>query len=223
MSIIERSEHGARATAWIAGAAIVAALALAGPSAVAAAGYTVQPERSELVVRTFKAGIASALAHDHVARATRFSGTLEYDPASPTSASVEVTVEAASIVVDEAELRQRYELDKAVSEKSRAKIQETMEGPDQLDVGRFPEIAFRSTRVATGADGTLEVTGAFTLHGVTRQVTVPVDVELEGETLRAEGSFRLLQSDYGIEPFSGGMGTVRNQDEVELIIRLETQ
>lgn len=204
-------------------AALAAGFLLSQASIAGAVKYTIQPERSELVVRTFKDGIASVLAHDHVARATRFSGAVEYEPASPGTASVEVIVEAAAVVVDEPELRQRYELDKAVSEKSRTKIQETMEGPDQLDVETFPEIAFRSKRVEAGADGTLEVTGDFTLHGVTRQVTVPVTVEIDGATLRAEGSFRFLQSDYGIEPFSGGLGTVRNQDEIELTVRLEAQ
>lgn len=203
--------------------AIAAAVVLIVGSAAGAATYTVRPQQSELLVRTFKAGVASALAHDHVARATRFTGTVEYDPRSPTTATVEVTVEAASVIVDEPALRQRHGLDKEVSEKSRAKIQQTMESPEQLDVERFPEIAFRSTRVTAGTDGGLEVTGDFTLHGVTRRVTIPITVALDGETLRAEGSFRFLQSDYGIEPFSGGLGTVRNQDEVELTVRLEAQ
>lgn len=202
-------------------AALVAGLLLSQASIAGTTTYTVQPERSELVVRIFKAGIASVFAHDHVGRATRFSGAVEYDPASPGAASVEITVEAASVIVDEPELRRSYELDKALSEKKRMKIQETMEGSDQLDVERFPEIAFRSTRVEPGADGGLEVTGDFTLHGITRQVTVPVTVEIDGASLRAEGSFRFLQSDFGIEPFSGGLGTVRNQDEVELIVRLQ--
>lgn len=204
-------------------AVAAAAVALIVASAAGAATYTVQPRQSELVVRTFKAGIASAFAHDHVARATRFSGTVEYDPQAPGEAVVEITAEAASVVVDEPQLRRRYGLDEPVSEKDRAKIQQTMESPEQLDVERFPEIAFRSTRVTVGANGGLEVAGDFTLHGVTRPVTVPVTVELDGETLRAEGSFRFLQSDFRIEPFSGGFGTVRNQDEVELTIRLEAR
>lgn len=204
-------------------AVATAAAALIVASAADAATYTVLPQQSELVVRTFKAGIASALAHDHVARATRFSGTVDYDPRSPTAAAVEVTVDAASVVVDEPALRQRHGLDKEVSEKSRAKIQKTMEGSEQLDVERYSEIAFRSTRVAAGTDGGLEVTGDFTLHGVTRQVTLPVTIALDGATLRAQASFRFLQSDFGIEPFSGGLGTVRNQDEVELTVRLEAR
>lgn len=65
--------------------AAAAALALFLSPAADAATYTVRPQDSELVVRTFKAGIASMMAHDHVARATRFSGTIEYDPQSPPS------------------------------------------------------------------------------------------------------------------------------------------
>lgn len=216
----QRTRRGRRGRA---SACVIAAatLALALPHSADAATFTVDPQGSELVVRTFKAGIASALAHDHVARASRFSGTVEYDPKAPGEAAVEITADAMSVVVDESELRRRYGLDEPVSEKSRAKIQQTMESPEQLDVERFSEIAFRSTGVTAAANGGLEVTGDFTLHGITRRVTLSVTVELDGATLRAEGSFRFLQSDYAIEPFSGGLGTVRNQDEIELIVRLE--
>ena len=47
-------------------------------------------------------------------------------------------------------------------------------GPEFLDAGKFPQMSFRSTKVApTGADSA-DVTGDLTLHGVTRPVTLKV-------------------------------------------------
>ena len=53
------------------------------PHEAVAAEYLIRPERSELVVLVFKTGFASALAHDHVVRATRFSGSISGDPSLP--------------------------------------------------------------------------------------------------------------------------------------------
>ena len=54
-----------------------------------------------------------------------------------------------------------------------------LKSADFLDVVRFPELTFRSTEVRRGADDLLLVKGDLTLRGVTRPVTV--EVELSGE------------------------------------------
>jgi polyisoprenoid-binding protein YceI len=54
-----------------------------------------------------------------------------------------------------------------------------LKSADFLDVVRFPELTFRSTEVLRGADDLLLVKGDLTLRGVTRPVTV--EVELSGE------------------------------------------
>jgi len=64
------------------------------------------------------------------------------------------------------------------------------------------------------------VTGLLRLHGVAGRINVPVRVWVEGEVLRGEGSVRISQRAYGIEPFSTGLGTVRNADPIELRIAL---
>ena len=46
---------------------------------------------------------------------------------------------------------------------------------DFFDVGQFPTLSFRSTKVDKTADDELAVTGDLTIHGVTRQVTFQVE------------------------------------------------
>jgi polyisoprenoid-binding protein YceI len=195
---------------------VVAAALPAAPAA--AADYTIDTARSTLLVRVWKEGPASALAHDHVARATKLSGVVRWDPAKPNAGSVDVQVETAGLVMDEPNMRRRLELP-PLPEVNRREIQKTMRGPKQLDVANFPTITFRSQRADSVGEGKLRITGAFTLHGQTREVTFPATIERRGEYLHATGSFRFRQSDYGITPYSF-RGAVSNQDEVELQVEL---
>ena len=103
-------------------------------------------------------------------------------------------------------------LDPEASEKTRAQIQETMEGDKVLDVTRFPEIRFQSTAVeAKGSDHWI-VRGTLALHGKERPVAV--DVTLKGEHYR--GSATLRQTDFGIKPLTVAGGTVKVKDEVKI-------
>jgi polyisoprenoid-binding protein YceI len=191
-------------------------LAAAGPAA--AATYTLDVLRSTLLLRVWKEGAASVFAHDHVIRATRFTGAVRYDPARPQAATVEVEAQTASLVADEPTFRHRFDLP-VIDERSRREIQHTMESAQQLDVATYATIAFRSTAVAREPDGQLRVTGRLTVHGQTRDVVFPAQVDLVQGLLRGRATLRFKQSDYGITPYSFG-SAVRNQDEVELHLEL---
>jgi polyisoprenoid-binding protein YceI len=197
-------------------AALLIAL-LAAPAA-AAKQLTVDGTRSVLVLRIWKEGPGSVFAHDHVARATKLSGTVNWDPAHPNASAVEVTVDADGLVMDEPNIRRRFDMP-LIKDVDRRSIQRTMRGPQQLDVAKYPTITFRSKRVDSAGDGRLRIAGTFTLHGVSREVTFAATIDQRGEYLHANGSFRFRQSDFGITPYSFG-NTVRNQDEVELQVEL---
>ena len=197
---------------------IVAFLALAGGQALHAVEYQVDGQRSVVLVRVWKEGPASVFAHDHVARATKLTGTVRWDPANPDASSVSIEVDASGISMDEPGHRRRLKMP-SINDVDRRTIQNTMRGPKQLDVANYPTITFRSTRVADVAAGKLRITGSLTLHGQTRDVTLPATIERRGEYLHATGSFRFRQTDFGITPYSFG-SAVRNGDEVEMQIEL---
>lgn len=183
-----------------------------------AADYQMDPARSTLLVRVWKEGPASIFAHDHVARALRFTGTVAYDPARPEASTVAIEAEAASLTMDEPNYRRRFGLP-PIKEVNRREIQKTMQSPEQLDVAKYPEITFRSRRVAGVGAGQLRITGELSLHGQTREVTFPATVEGRGDFLHAKASFRFRQTDFGITPYSFG-SAVRNADEVEIQVEL---
>lgn len=178
--------------------------------------YTVDPARSELVVQLFKAGVGSALAHDHIVRATAFVGQVQLDLTTPANGAIAVEVQTASLAVDEPEMRKKYSLASRLSDKDRQQIQETMQSSSQLAVVQYPTMTFTSTRIEARTPGTYAVTGNLVIRGITQKVNFLVQLEPNGKALHAKGSFRFKQSLFGYQPYSALLGAVRNEDEVLL-------
>jgi len=103
-------------------------------------------------------------------RFTEFDGQLVIGEA-PEDSSVEVTIDTASV------------------DTSDEKRDGHLRSADFLDVENYPTIAFRSTSVEMGRDGTAKVTGDLTVKDVTRPVTL--DVEFDGAQADPWGGQRL--------------------------------
>lgn len=218
------SEPGGRAAArrlrWSAAALVPLLLALGPGAAAEAARYRVDPARSALLLHVARAGPGARLGHDHAVEATEFSGTVVFDPAAPEAASVTVEVRTASLRVDEPAARRRLGLDGDLSTGQRADVTRAMHAADQLDVARFPTVRFASTRVEHHGAGEYRVTGTLTIRDVTREVSFPARVALEGPTLVGRATLTFRQSSFGYRPYSTLFGAIRNRDEVALHVEL---
>lgn len=166
-------------------------------AAAAAKPSEIDTQRSVMTVRVFKSGMFSAFGHDHDISAPIRDGKF-----SEGDRSVDLTVDA----------RQMRVMDKDVSDKDRAEIQENMLGPKVLDSAQFPEIRFRSTAVEPAGDGRWTVSGDLTVHGKTH----PVKLEVKLQNGHYQGSAQLKQRDFGIEPISVGGGAVKVKDELRV-------
>lgn|SRR5574341_177961 len=182
---------------------------------------------SLLLVHAGKSGLLKGLGHEHQVRAHAFSGTVVYFPMDLGRSRVKVTVLTDSLrVVPEADSADIPE------------IMKTMRGRT-LRVDSFPEIVFESRLIegtegaegkegAEGAEGAggrasarrVRVTGDLTMVGVTRPVSVDLTISLAADTLRAEGSFVVKQTDFGIKPYSKALGLVKVKDEVRFEMRV---
>jgi polyisoprenoid-binding protein YceI len=129
--------------------------AIAGGRVVAASARTVMPRERwtfDLAHSTLGFHVRHLMISNVYGRFERWDGTLELDPADPLGASVEVRIAAASIDTREVE-RDAH-----------------LRSVEFLDVERFPDITFRSTRVERVSTNDFEVVGNLTLHGITRSV-----------------------------------------------------
>lgn len=169
---------------------LLATLALAALPALAQDVYQIDPVHSEV---SFKVGHLLAKTSG---RFTKFNGTIRVDSADMAKSSVEVTIQAASINTD-SESRDKH-----------------LRSADFFDVEKFPLITFKSTAVKEVAKGKLEVTGDFTLHGVTRLLTFTImnagtqPGMKPGTTVAGfvDGALTLNRNDYGIKTFPGVIG-----------------
>ena len=157
-------------------------------------------ETSLLDVETERGGLFGFMGHDHLVRARSFEGLIEYDPGSPEVSAVNITV-----------LTEGLEVLTPAGSDDLAEIDASMR--EALRQEEHPRILIASRRVVPRDDG-VRLTADVTLVGVTREVTLDVDLALEGDTLRAHGSFEVDQRDFGIEPFSKVGGAVKVKDEI---------
>ena len=173
--------------------------------------FQVLPEAEGIHVHVKKRGVFSAFAHDHDFEVTRWRGTAEIPGGDPARASIDLALEAGSLLDREAKL----------SEADRRKVDAQAAGPEILDAAHAPEITYRSERVTVegaGDGGRVRGTlhGKLTLRGRTRPVDAPFEAARAGDGWTVRGKARFKQSEFGIRPFSGFGGTVGVKDEVEV-------
>lgn len=101
---------------------------------------------------------------------TRWSGAVEVPDGDFTKATVNVAIDAASI-------------DTGVADRDAH-----LKSADFFDVAQFPELRFVSTRVEPRSGSEVDVVGALTIKGVTREVVL--HVEQHGQTKDPWGNLR---------------------------------
>lgn len=116
------------------------------------------------------------------------SGSFDFDPANPADAVVEAIIDVASMDSTGVEQRDQHLL-----------------SPDFLDVEKYPNIIFKSTRVDVKSNNTeAKVYGDLTIKDVTREVVLDVEFHGEGTTPYGtkiagfEASTKINREDFGL-------------------------
>lgn len=134
-----------------------------------------------------------------------FEGSFSFDAAQPEASKVKVTLKTASLDSNHAE-RDKH-----------------LRSKDFFHVDEYPEATFRSTRVEIGDDGDeADVTGELTLRGVTREVTL--DVELHGYGDDPWGGYRMgfdAETEISMKDFGFPTDLGPATDKVKLEISVE--
>ena len=130
-----------------------------------------------------------------------FEGDFVWDRENPAASSIQVQIDTASIDSNHAERDKHLRSD------------------DFLDVEEHPRASFTSTAYTPTGEGSGELTGEFSLHGVTRTISFPVQHVGEGEDpwggYRAgfAGNTSIMLGDYGM---AGPLGNLEVQLELHV-------
>ena len=138
-----------------------------------------------------------------------YSGVVNFDKENIANSSIDVTIQSASINTNV------------------PKRDEHLRSADFFDASKFPEIVFKSTKIA-GEGTDYVITGQLTLHGVTKEVSVPVTIQgpvknpMGGDVIGISGAFTLNRQDYGVK-WNKDMdaGGVVVSDVVKVTINIE--
>ena len=154
---------------------------------VHAGRHKIGADRDRLVLRTSRDGLAASAGHDLTIEVTRWSGELTVGEDSAPGGL------------------------KPLTDKDRRDI--ISNARKVLGVERFPEATFGSAAFKPGGSGGGTVSGTLTLHGQPGPVTLQV-AEAGPDRYRVTG--QVVQSAFGIKPYSGFFGALRVSDAVDV-------
>lgn len=184
------------------------ALSLAAP-AMAADTFVVDKGHSEVGFQATHLTISKVRG-----RFTDFAGEIQIDAAKPEASSVTLTIQTQSVDTNNADR------------------DDDLRATDGgfFEVAKYPTITFKSTKVVPKGKDLYSVTGEFTMHGVTKMLTLPVKVvgpisDPWGNTRYAfETSTVLNRKEYGLT-YNKLMDTggLIASDEVTVNIQLEVK
>ena len=178
-------------------AATLVALAFASTS-LAAESYKVDPVHSSAIFR-IKHGNISYFS----GRFNDPDGSFVLDEADPGKSSFNVVLNVEKI------------------DTANSKRDAHLKSPDFFNAKQYPTITVKSTSVKKGEGNMLQVTGDLSLHGVTKSVTVPVEITGKGQfppgTQRAgvEVTFNVKRSEFGMTGMQGPLS-----DDVKVMVGL---
>ena len=176
---------------------------------VPAGAYTLDKAHASMTFKVNHLGFSH-----YTAQFTDFDAKLQFDPANPTAASLTATIDPTSLDLPTPP----------------AGFLDTLVGEQWLDAKKYPEITFRSTKVAVTGARSAKITGDLTLHGVTKPIVLdatfnggyaghPMDPHAR-IGFSAHGKFN--RSDFGIAFGVPAPGTTMGvSDQVDVSIETE--
>ncbi len=162
------------------------AQAVTDPAKFDAGTYTIEPEHTRVRFDVTHFGFTK---YDGEFR--KVSGMLMLDPAKPDAATVDIKIAADSVLVPN------------------AKLKDELVGAQWFDAAKYPDITFKSTKVVKTSADTADVTGDFTLHGVTKPLVLKVKFNAAGVnpvskryTSGFEARGMIMRTDFGVKTYA---------------------
>ncbi|MGO2957771.1 MAG: YceI family protein [Acetobacter sp.] len=154
-------------------------------SDVQSGNYAIEPTHTQVLFSLLHFGFTP-----YVGLFSNASGTLKLDTAHPAASRLQVTVPVNSV--------------QTTSDKLTAELQQA----DWFDVAHYPTATFTSSKITPDGKGGATITGTFTLHGITKPLTLhatyvgsgvnPMD---KAYTVGFQATGVIKRSDYGVNKY----------------------
>lgn len=127
--------------------------------------------------------VAAKVTRDHQGKFKDFDGTIAYGGGKPVGVSFEIDLN--SVETDTPDLTTH------------------LKTPDFFDVAKYPKATFVSTSLTEAPPGapagtTHELRGVLDLHGLKKEVMIPVKAEVTPEGVRTTSEFTINRHDWGV-------------------------
>jgi YceI-like domain len=184
--------------------------------------YRLGPDAGQVVIKTTRAGLAARVGHDLSIDVSRWSadvtapgGTALAETGAEETAADELSAATVTAELDLGSLVVREGTGGArpLSASDRRDIESTMRkilGGNGGGGGRPATATFSSTRVMPSSGGGA-IEGTLTLNGRSQPVRLQLTSPAPG---RYRGSVTVVQSAFGIKPYTGFFGALKLRDEV---------
>lgn len=185
--------------------------------------YHVEANESEIHILVYRGGSLARLGHNHVITSRSTTGRIWVHEELGRS-GFELSMPVQDLIVDDIQARraQGSDFPPEVPQKDKEATRENMLGPDVLDAATHREVAVRSVRMEGTAESPVAIV-RITIKGVSQDYSVPLQWSESADQLSVSGEFDVLQSDFGIEPFSVGLGALQVQDRLRIQFKLSAQ
>lgn len=186
------------------------------PPEAGATLYQIDPQASVLHIFVYRGGTLARLGHNHVMTSKSVTGRVWMRSAFPGS-GFELSFPVADLIVDDPDARRAAGSDfpPEIAASDKEGTRKNMLRKEVLDAETYPNVTVKSATV----DGSLQapkITARITIKDASRDVVVPVSIVMNGERLTASGEFDILQTDFGMKPFSVGLGALEVQDRLHV-------
>jgi polyisoprenoid-binding protein YceI len=177
---------------------------------VPAGRHRVGADRDRLVLRTGRDGLAASAGHDLTIEATRWSGELTVgDDGTPSA--LDLTIDMGALVV-----RSGSGGVKPLTDRDKREIQ--VQARKVLGSDRHPEATFGQAKFEPDDDGGGTISGTLSLAGRSQPFRLRVTENGDG---KYHGTGSVVQSDFGIKPYSGFFGALKVRDRVDVEVDVD--
>ncbi|MCA9118945.1 MAG: YceI family protein [Planctomycetaceae bacterium] len=172
-------------------------------------------DSSRVFIHVYKTG----LGHEHGVVGTLKQGRILLDAQR---GGGELVFDMQSFDADSDQARRYFGLTGSTDASTRQQVNANMHSSSILDSPNHPTAVFRISSISKLAQPSrrnlpqYRLDGEFTLRGTTNPIQVIADVDEKDHWVHLRGGFSILQTNYGITPFTKAFGAVGVADRLEI-------